>query len=168
MRERPLNDKSVGKDQVMKKQDMKKRDRRESSAERVTYKDEGMAYPESLEELLSKELSVESGLEFSSDQRFLAELNYRIDKRLKTRGIPVYRKTWFSGVGKGMIAAAAGFFLFISLNLLPQLTVNLSLAGARLLQEKISYHSWNQGARLGESLAELERGIEIFTGTLGF
>lgn len=163
MREWSLNNKLVRKDRGLKK-----KDRRESSAERVTYKDEGMAYPESLEELLSKELSVESGLEFSSDQRFLAELNYRIDKRLKTRGIPMYRKIWLSGAGKGMIAAVAGFFLFISLNLLPQLTIDLSLAGVCLLHEKILYLSWNQGARLGESLAELERGIEILTSKLGF
>ena len=93
-----------------------------------------------LEQIIAASLGPESLPRFSPDEEFLNSLQRKLHEPLPSR-FPRYR-IWLDGLSRGAVAAACGFILFTSLNILPSILVNSTVTGACLAGQNMVELSW--------------------------
>jgi hypothetical protein len=90
---------------------------------------------EQLGNLIADALRLDSSSpDFCSDEQFLLSLNARLHQ--VKREPPAYR-VWLNGLMSGTAAAAAGFILFIGMNVLPPIFVKDSVANIGIFREQV-------------------------------
>lgn len=77
---------------------------------------------------------------FSPDEEFLNSLQQKLNIPAPSR-LSSYR-IWIDGLSRGAVAAACGFILFTSLNILPSFLVNSTVTGAYYAQQNMVELSW--------------------------
>lgn len=92
------------------------------------------------EQIIADSLGPGSLPRFSTDEEFINSLQRNLNNTTPPR-LPSYR-IWIDGLTRGAVAAACGFILFTSLNILPPILVNTSVTGAYLAQQNIAEFSW--------------------------
>lgn len=92
------------------------------------------------EQIIAGSLGPESLPRFSPDEEFLNSLQQKLNQPVPYR-IPPYR-IWIDGLSRGAVAAACGFILFTSLNILPSILVNSTVTGAYMARQNIVELSW--------------------------
>lgn len=93
-----------------------------------------------LEQIIADSLGPGSLPRFSTDEEFITSLQRKLNNTVPLR-LPSYRM-WIDGLTRGAVAAACGFILFTSLNILPSILVNTSVTGACLAQQNMVELSW--------------------------
>jgi hypothetical protein len=92
------------------------------------------------EQVIADALGPGSLPRFSTDEEFINSLWRNLNDTSPPR-LPSYR-IWMNGLSRGAVAAACGFILFTSLNILPSILVNTSVTGACLAQRNIVEFTW--------------------------
>lgn len=92
------------------------------------------------EQIIAGSLGPESLPRFSPDEEFLDSLRQKLNEPVPSR-IPTCR-IWIDGLSRGAVAAACGFILFASLNILPSILVNSTVTGACRARQNMVEFSW--------------------------
>jgi hypothetical protein len=106
------------------------------------------------EQIIADSLGPGSLPRFATDEDFINSLQRKLNDRVQPR-LPSYR-IWIDGLSRGVVAAACGFILFTSLNILPSFLVNTSVTGACLAQQNIVELSWRSRVLLQQFVVDLE------------
>jgi hypothetical protein len=107
-----------------------------------------------LEPIIADAIGPDSLPCFSADDAFLQSLQRKLNNMVPPRS-PSYR-LWIDGLSRGAVAAACGFILFTSLNILPSILVNSTVTGACLAQQNIVELSWRSRVLWQQFVVSLE------------